>query len=111
MMAPGTRRELNKLRELVHFLLQGAGATPFTRSEGFKCYFCGNELDTKSAFVSHGNAVGPKLMAKITVHHINGVHEDNAPMNKTLCHTTCHKRHHRKLANELRAAKQVEPFS
>ena len=103
-MRLSSRRELYKLRELVHFLLAGAGATVRQIGSGkLLCFFCLKELDDYADFDQHGNAVGPKFLAKITVHHRNDDHEDNRMDNKALCHTSCHKSYHRKLANKMRA--------
>lgn len=118
-MALKSRRELYKLRELVHFLLAGAGSTP--REHVWKmgdvetpsgpnmgaycCFFCKKALEvsrTAGGWLKHGNAVGPRLEEKITIHHIDGNHDNDEPLNKSLCHTTCHKSFHRRIANEER---------
>lgn len=110
-MTLSSRREFYKLRELVHFLLCGAGATRrvLKRVDGevifgsFLCWFCVEPLDAYTDFSEHGEAVGPKFTAKLTIHHVDGNHENNALLNKALCHTKCHKSHHRKEANAQRA--------
>lgn len=107
-MTMTTRRELYKLRELMHFILGGAGATP--RREGDKallCYFCEKVLD-ETDFTQHGEAVGPKFSVKLSIHHVNGFHDDQRMENKALSHTKCHKAHHRKVANALRREAEEE---
>lgn len=109
-MTAASRRELYKLRELVHFLLGGGGATPQPGYGPYCCFFCRKPLDEYAAdFKTHGNSVGPKFLEKLSIHHINGNHDDNEDSNKALCHTKCHKGHHRKLANHARAAQQEKP--
>lgn len=104
-----SRREFYKLRELVHFLLAGAGATPRTGERGsFICCFCRKELDDYTDFVKHGNATGPKFLAKLTIHHVNEDHQDNRLENKALCHTSCHKSHHRTMANKVRTLMRAQ---
>lgn len=88
-MRKDSRRELNKLRELVHFLLVGQ-----------KCFFCNKPLSTTAeTFVEHGNATGPALDERISVHHVDGDHSNNQHDNKALCHLKCHKSHHRRENN------------
>lgn len=108
MISSALRRELNKWREIGHFLLQGADATPKHQDGSFACYFCLKSLGTYSDFEEHGGATGPKLTERITIHHIDGVHENNAKGNKSLCHTKCHKSYHRTLANMARVPKDKE---
>jgi hypothetical protein len=99
-----SRKELYKLREIVHFLLAGAGATPHTPAGHFCCYFC-KKLMHDLDFIRHGNSTGPKFNASISIHHIDGNHGNNDMMNKALCHASCHKSHHRKEANLARSRK------
>lgn len=107
MMTASSRRELYKLRELVHFLLQGAGATPRSESGYLCCYFCKVKLDEYGKeFEKHGNSVGPKFLEKISIHHVDGNHDNNVLLNKALAHVRCHKGWHRRLANEARAGMQ-----
>jgi hypothetical protein len=83
-MRNSLRSELAKLRELAHFLLTGR-----------YCFFCGELLLTVvCGKVKHGDGAGPKLRDKITIHHIDGNHENDAEDNKALAHQSCHKRHH-----------------
>ena len=109
MMTPSSRRELYKLRELVHFLLCGAGGSERNfMTQQIICCFCHRELDEYAkAFERHGNSVGPKFDVQITVHHKDGNHDNNEPENKALCHTTCHKSYHRKEANLVRAQRSA----
>lgn len=98
MMSPSIRRELYKLRELCAFLLKGR-----------ICYFCNKPIsEAAEMFTEHGNSVGPKLLDKISIHHINGDHNDNRDENKALCHTSCHKSYHRREANLARSRKEVD---
>ena len=83
MMRKSTRRELRKLRELVHVLARGK-----------VCCFCGLPLLSNARDGFQGNADGPRLVDRITVHHGNGDHSDNAPENHELAHRRCHKQHH-----------------
>lgn len=109
MMRRSSRRELLKLRELVHFLLQGAGETPRRSTGPYLCYFCKEQLDSYAGdFVEHGNAIGPKFLEKLSIHHVNGDHDDNRSENKALCHTSCHKSFHRKQANLERRLREQE---
>lgn len=48
-----------------------------------KCYFCKKPLVTADIF-------------KMTIHHINGDHEDNSPENLALSHERCHRSFHAK---------------
>lgn len=110
------RKELYKLREVVHFLLAGAGATPqesvnlntLAPEGAFVCYFCRKHMHDLQ-FITHGNAVGPKFECAVSIHHVDGNHDNNVMSNKALCHTTCHKSHHRREANLARAAKRGKP--
>lgn len=107
-MTLSSRRELYKLRELVHFMLAGAGASRHDESGAFACWFCEKRLDT-NLFAKHGETVGPKFTAKISIHHVNHNHDDQRMENKALCHTSCHKGYHRRKANEARhAMEEVE---
>lgn len=118
MMRDSTRRELHKLRELMHFVLNGAGATPQeeeNRSGSYGkycCFFCKKPLSGVE-FEKHGNSIGPRFTEKLSIHHVDGNHDNNEESNKALSHTSCHKSHHRSLANKQRANKSVdpEPFS
>lgn len=105
-----SRRELYKLRELVHFLLShpldhnlqelGKGANRIV------CHFCKEPLSYSPEFKEHGNAVGPKFVEELSIHHVDGNHENNEETNKALSHRKCHKSYHRRLANQQRAAMQ-----
>jgi hypothetical protein len=46
-----------------------------------KCYFCHKPLTAKD------------LPDNITIHHINGNHDDNRDENKALSHETCHRKY------------------
>lgn len=92
-MRPSSRRELYKLRELVHFLLVGK-----------TCPFCLEPLSpTAEEWDKHGDAVGPVFQDSLTVHHVDGNHGNNEHSNKVLCHTKCHKSYHRRLENQKRS--------
>lgn len=107
MMSRAMRNELNKLRELVHFLLQGAGVTPRAESGALLCYFCREQVADYADDVQHGNATGPKLDIKLTIHHVDGNHSNTTLSNEALCHTTCHKRFHRQKTNEEQKLKRA----
>lgn len=108
MMRSSIRNELYKLRELVHFILQGAGSSLRNAQGALLCAFCKERLDEYGEdFEEHGNSYGPALTAKITIHHKNGDHSDNTPANKQLCHTSCHKGFHRRQANAERALRKA----
>lgn len=108
-----SRKELYKLREVVHFLLQGSLENNLTRihdvageyATTLVCYFCRKPFSYAQEFVTHGNTYGPKFAEKLSVHHLDDNHDNNVRENKALCHTSCHKSHHRKAANAARAAK------
>lgn len=82
-MRKSTRSELNKLRELVHYLLAER-----------KCCFCKQPLiEVPDGWVP-GTGSGPPLKAKVAVHHKDGWED---PVKDTqLCHRKCHLRHHAK---------------
>ena len=103
MMTMSLRRELYKLRELISFTLAGAGATERTVNGPLTCWFCKKPLDT-NLFVRPGEAPGPRFTAKLSIHHVNGDHDDQRMENKALCHTKCHKSYHRSKSNAARAA-------
>lgn len=78
------QREVRKLRELAHFLLVGR-----------VCCFCEQPLSpTAEAFTDHGNAWGPELVDRISIHHLDGNHANNAHENKALSHESCHRSYH-----------------
>lgn len=106
-MTARSRTEMYKLRELVHFLLHGAGASLRTGTHALLCYFCKKPLGDYADFETHGNAKGPKFDAEISIHHVDGDHANNEMSNKALCHRSCHKSHHRRQANEERAVKRA----
>lgn len=108
-MTAASRRELYKLRELIHFFLQGAGQTPRSENGALLCFFCKDAL-SEVEFEKHGNSVGPKFEERISVHHVDGNHDNNELTNKAAAHTPCHKSYHRRLANELRTAQRKGAF-
>lgn len=110
MMTAASRRELYKLRELVHFLMGGAGGSLRNiMTQQVLCVFCKKPLDEYGkAFAAHGNSIGPKFDVQVTIHHIDGNHDNQEDENKALCHTRCHKSYHRSQANAQRAQK-VQP--
>jgi len=83
MMQRSKRRELRKLRELVHVLLVGK-----------TCFFCKLPLVDPTDDGWQGSGNGPTLTDKLTIHHRDGCHSNNDPKNHRLCHQKCHKRHH-----------------
>jgi 5-methylcytosine-specific restriction endonuclease McrA len=98
-MSNRVRRELRKLREICLALM--ADQT---------CYFCRKALVAASGRC--GNADGPKLTAKLTVHHKDGDHDNDVPSNRALAHRACHKAFHAREAamkrrDEVRAAKRI----
>lgn len=82
-MRKSTRRELRKLRELVHFLLAER-----------RCCFCRQLLVETPGHYAPGNGEGPPLDDAICVHHRDGDHHNNRRANTRLAHSTCHKRFH-----------------
>lgn len=79
-MQRSTNRRIRKLEELVGFMF----------SEKIrKCFFCKVVLEYKD-------------FKATTIHHINGIHEDDRPENKTLSHRRCHKAFHLKERRERR---------
>lgn len=105
-MQNATRRELHKLRELIHFLLRGAGATPRGPKGQLCCTFCLQKFEYAKDFDEHGNSIGPKFVEKLSIHHMDGNHQNNLDSNKALSHTSCHKSHHRTEANLARSKAQ-----
>lgn len=99
-----SRKELYKLRELVHFLLAGAGSSSRSGGGTILCCFCKATVHDLE-FITHGNSIGPKFNEALSIHHVNGDHDDNRMANKALCHTSCHKSHHRAEANRARSRK------
>ena len=81
-MRKSTRRELNKLRELVAYLLRDR-----------KCCFC-HRVITDHDGATDGEGRGRPLTDRITIHHRNQVHHDKRRSNERLAHQTCHKSFH-----------------
>lgn len=94
-LSPRIRRELPKLRELVHHLLVGQA-----------CWFCHVPFLSDPAPVGRrgGDGTGPALAAKISIHHLDGNHDNDADENKVLAHRRCHKSHHMQLRHAARRA-------
>jgi hypothetical protein len=96
-MSARSRKEMNKLRELIWWVLS-------TPKPSNKCFFCKKTLLTdeqlemiRDGWVRFGNATAPPMDLDITLHHIDGNHENNDPKNVAPSHTnSCHKPHHAK---------------
>lgn len=84
-MRPSIRRELNKSRELLRFMLRGK-----------LCYFCHGALIEAEKVVRDGDGTAEPLAVAVTIHHLNGDHGDSSAGNTALAHTACHKSHHAK---------------
>jgi len=84
-MRKSTRQELRKLRELLRFLLRGK-----------KCYFCRKPLIKDKSYAKDGDSQGSPISRRVTIHHKDGDHDNDALGNKKLAHTPCHKSHHMK---------------
>ncbi|HTA46398.1 MAG TPA: hypothetical protein VK789_28340 [Bryobacteraceae bacterium] len=83
-MRKSSRRELNKLRELLWFFVRGK-----------RCYFCKRPLSPAEKTIRDGDGRAEPFSAlDITIHHKNGDHDDKARVNETLAHSSCHKAHH-----------------
>jgi hypothetical protein len=83
-MRKSTRRELAKLRELYRFLVRGR-----------RCYFCKRALLETEKVIRDGDGYGAPVKATdVTIHHLDGDHENKARRNEDLAHVKCHKRHH-----------------
>lgn len=93
-MRSATRSELNKLRELMRFML---------REE--HCFFCKklifNDGDQGQC---DGDGRGKPIATQITIHHVDGNHSNQKRSNKRLAHTSCHKKFHARLWWEARRA-------
>lgn len=63
-----------------------------------RCYFCKRALIQMQ---THGKTSW-WIRAEITVHHINGDHDDDRPKNHALAHAACHRRHHILITARLR---------
>ena len=84
-MQKAIRRELNKARELLRFMLRGQ-----------TCYFCHGLLIEPEKVIRDGDGTAEPLAIAVCIHHISGDHDDNSPVNTTMAHTSCHKSHHAK---------------
>lgn len=82
-MRKSTARELNKARELLHYLL------PM-----HVCYFCEKPLMPLHPAATPGDSKGPPLELRISIHHRDGNHSNNAQENLRLSHSACHRAHH-----------------
>jgi hypothetical protein len=85
MMQKKIRRELNKLRELVLFLLREKD-----------CALCHQPLTDYDGRVD-GDGCGVPLTERITIHHSDGNHANKALSNQVLVHETCHKAYHARI--------------
>jgi hypothetical protein len=105
-MRKSSRHELNKLREIAHFLLGSNDGRTLTQLR--RCYFCHRPVVDAPAGVRHGEGTGAPLveLLDVTIHHIDGDHFHDAQRNKALAHAPCHQRHH--LAERHRIAKAVQ---
>lgn len=92
-MSARVRRELAKLRELIDYF-----------AEGRHCYFCHKPLVDRPNAYGHGDGNASPIATKLTIHHIDGNHDNNAPENKAPCHTSCHKRYHARIILHGKAA-------
>lgn len=99
-----SRKELYKLREIVHLLLHVPLVHNLDSEKRIVCAFCRQPLHYDLEFKTHGNAIGPKLTEKISIHHVDGDHKNDVDTNKALSHRKCHKSYHRSLSNKARAA-------
>lgn len=99
-MITRTKSELQMLRELVWLLV---GKRKLT------CFFCSEPL-LEADHLTFGHHHHPPLKELITVHHIDFDRANNTNENLALCHRSCHKSFHRKVAlQEVRgAAKEGE---
>lgn len=82
-MRKSTRQELRKSRELIRFLLRGKC-----------CYFCKRELMKDESYAKDGDGQGSPIARRITIHHVDGNHDNDKRSNKRLAHTRCHKSFH-----------------
>jgi hypothetical protein len=89
-----TRRELHKLRELVHVLL--AGRT---------CGFCRKPLLTVTNTYKIGEGRGAPVNHDLTWHHRDGDHHNDDPANLALTHDGCHRAYHAR--QRARAARRA----
>jgi hypothetical protein len=106
-MRKSIRRELNKAREILHFLLHAPD--PRTLTQIRKCYFCRKPiLQSAVAVVRHGEGSGSPLpdLLDAVIHHIDGNHYNDHQSNKALAHDACHQRWH--MLERRRIARQVK---
>ena len=96
-MSKTIRKELGKARELLWWFLS-------TPKPSNRCFFCKGILLTDEqketlieGFVRFGNAAAPPLLLEITLHHLDGNHDNNKPVNLTPAHESCHKKFHARL--------------
>lgn len=85
-MQKQTRRELNKLRELLWYFVRGK-----------HCYFCHEPLSAPEKMIRDGDGTAEPFNAlDITIHHLDGNHARKDAANEALAHFSCHKSHHAK---------------
>jgi hypothetical protein len=90
MMRRSTRSELNKLRELVRFLMRDKNGKVLT------CYFCHKPLIDDDHGKHDGTGRAAPISNPPTIHH-KDVTWRQYHANKTLAHPLCHRRHEAKL--------------
>lgn len=56
----------------------------------YKCFFCEGSIDV----VWDGKRFVYGEVGRISVHHLNGNHDDDRPENLDIAHCGCHTRHH-----------------
>jgi len=82
-MRKSTRQELRKCRELIRFLIRDKC-----------CCFCHKPLMDDESYAKDGDGQGSPIARRITIHHVDGNHENDAQNNKRLSHTSCHLSYH-----------------
>jgi len=98
-MRKGTRQELRKLREMVRWAYADV-----------VCYFCHEPLlthehddtdyeddelaDSFADAYQPGDGESSPMNTDVTLHHIDGDHENNDRRNHAWAHRRCHKSHH-----------------
>jgi hypothetical protein len=86
-MRKAIRSELRMLRELTYEYL-------FEKT----CCLCKQPLlQLTKTYTRLGDRCAPPIKDQITIHHADGNHNNNKPVNRKKVHVLCHKKYHAKL--------------
>lgn len=84
--------ELQMLREVVRYFLIDE-----------VCYFCEKPFlnPAEVAVLTFGHRRHGKVHVEMTLHHLKKDRTLNRPVDLALCHTACHKKHHKEEQNAV----------